>query len=937
MKINGSLVFDASSASEIKNLRVEKYANFASVPAWTSASAGRLVYTIDTGFLYYGDSDSWTQLASGGSAFSQTEGDAIEASLGAGIAADGTFFADGFTDFAGVLVDPTSFTDAINQLATNLSSSDNLYELNDVTLSSAYPITAASDGIKVLYMATTSTWADKSLVLNDNTDITFTSLATGDFLMKSAGNWVNHVLVLDDVTDVTALFGDVNLLTGAAAGTGAYSAGAVTSAMISYLGGATPVTSSIQAQLNGKQALDADLTALSALSGTGIVVRSAADTYVLRTLVAPAAGITITDPAGIAGNPTFALANDLAALEGLTTTGYIVRTGDGTATTRTIAGTATRIVVTNGDGVASNTDIDLATVTQGSGGSFVKVTLDAYGRVSQNTPVVVGDITTLVDTVYVNTSGDTMTGTLNMGTNFVTMDNPPTTDTQAANKAYVDAVAAGLSWKNAVRVATTANVALATDLENGDTVDGITLATGNRVLVKNQSAPAENGIYVVQASGAAVRSTDLDVAGEFMGATVFVTEGTAGADTGWTQTSEVVTVGTTAVTWVQFSGGNTYIWGTGLGNTGNTVFVKLGAGIVELPSDEVGIDVVSNLALQLTGVATGDQLTFVLAGGSGLSQSASGLTIAANGVTNAMILNESHALNADSGTGTLALGDTLIVVGSSVQGINTSVTGQTFTITAANASSSQKGVASFDAGDFTVTAGNVVIAAAGVDNAQLANSTLNFVGSDASADTVALGESLTFVDGASHAGGAALQTSVATNQITTSLREATVSVLGVASFNTAHFSVTAGAVDLAATLDDLTNVSTADAAATNSLLQKSAGDWVAVSPATVAGTMLLGDLSDVTTAPGTDGYALIGQSGGATWAEQKIYHLHTQGSTATTWTVTHSLGQQYCNVTVVDATDEVVIPQSITFDSTTQLTVTFNTAIAGKVVVMGIA
>lgn len=70
----------------------------------------------------------------------------------------------------------------------------------------------------------------------------------------------------------------------------------------------------------GKQDADADLTAISALSGTGIAVRTAADTWALRSLAAPAAGFSITNPAGVAGNPTFALTNDLAALEGLTGT-----------------------------------------------------------------------------------------------------------------------------------------------------------------------------------------------------------------------------------------------------------------------------------------------------------------------------------------------------------------------------------------------------------------------------------------------------------------------------------------------------------------------------------------------------------------------------------------------------------------------------------------
>jgi hypothetical protein len=103
----------------------------------------------------------------------------------------------------------------------------------------------------------------------------------------------------------------------------------------------------------------------------------------------------------------------------------------------------------------------------------------------------------------------------------------------------------------------------------------------------------------------------------------------------------------------------------------------------------------------------------------------------------------------------------------------------------------------------------------------------------------------------------------------------------------------------------------------------------------VQGDTTLDELSDVDVTGAADGDALI--FNGTTWVDQKIYHLHTQGSDSASWTVTHDIGQQYCNVTVVDASDEVIIPQSITFTSTSALTITFNTAIQGKAVVMGVA
>jgi hypothetical protein len=106
--------------------------------------------------------------------------------------------------------------------------------------------------------------------------------------------------------------------------------------------------------------LDADLQAIAALTGTGILSRTADGVWALRTMQAPAAGLTITNPGGVAGNETFALANDLAALEGLASTGIAVRTATDTWAQRTITGTANRVSITNGDGVSGNPTADIA-------------------------------------------------------------------------------------------------------------------------------------------------------------------------------------------------------------------------------------------------------------------------------------------------------------------------------------------------------------------------------------------------------------------------------------------------------------------------------------------------------------------------------------------------------------------------------------------------
>ena len=135
---------------------------------------------------------------------------------------------------------------------------------------------------------------------------------------------------------------------------------------------------------------------------------------------------------------------------------------------------------------------------------------------------------------------------------------------------YVDSVAQGLHIHASAVAATTANITLATDVENGDVLDGVTLATGNRILVKNQSTASENGIYVVAASGAPTRATDFDSSAEIQGGDfIFVTGGTVNDNTGYVQTSVVTTVGTDPITFSQFSGAGTFTAGTGLTLTGS--------------------------------------------------------------------------------------------------------------------------------------------------------------------------------------------------------------------------------------------------------------------------------------------------------------------------------------------------------------------------------
>jgi len=167
-------------------------------------------------------------------------------------------------------------------------------------------------------------------------------------------------------------------------------------------------------------------------------------------------------------------------------------------------------------------------------------------------------------------TGGTMSGAIAMGTNKITGLDTPTADADAANKGYVDGVAQGLDIKASCRVATTVAGTLATSFANGQTVDGIVLVTGNRILIKNQVTGSTNGIYTVNASGAPTRSTDADTSAEVTnGMFTFIEEGTVNGSTSWVLTTpNPITLGTTALTFTQFSGAGTYTASDGVLLTG---------------------------------------------------------------------------------------------------------------------------------------------------------------------------------------------------------------------------------------------------------------------------------------------------------------------------------------------------------------------------------
>lgn len=205
------------------------------------------------------------------------------------------------------------------------------------------------------------------------------------------------------------------------------------------------------------------------------------------------------------------------------------------------------------------------------------------------------------------------TASVSMGSQKITNLLDPTSAQDAATKAYVDATTTGLDVKNSVRAATTVAGTLASSFENGDVIDGVTLATGNRILIKNQASGAENGIYTVNATGAPTRATDADSNTEVTGGMfVFVEEGTANADTGWVMTNNgAITLGTTALTFAQFSGAGAYTAGTGLTQSGTTFNVGAGTGILA-NADDVAIDTTVVARKYTTTVGDGTATSYVI-------------------------------------------------------------------------------------------------------------------------------------------------------------------------------------------------------------------------------------------------------------------------------------------------------------------------------------
>lgn len=300
-----------------------------------------------------------------------------------------------------------------------------------------------------------------------------------------------------------------------------------------------------------------------------------ANEHIDHTAVTLTAGDGLTGGGDISASRSFALDfSDLATTDTAVGATDLVSIHDGAQKKITFANFEGSLNHDNLTGFVADEHIahSAVTITAGSG-------LTGGGTIAASRTIDVGagtGISVAADSVSINQAANlTWTGAHSFTGGSITVPTP-TSSTQAANKSYVDGLVNGLDVKASVRVATTANITLS----GTQTIDGVLVAVGNRVLVKDQTTASANGIYVV-ASGAWTRATDADTSAEVTaGMFTFVAEGTTNADSGWVlTTNDTITLGTTSLAFSQFSGAGQITAGDGLTKSGNTINAVAGTGI----------------------------------------------------------------------------------------------------------------------------------------------------------------------------------------------------------------------------------------------------------------------------------------------------------------------------------------------------------------------
>ena len=359
--------------------------------------------------------------------------------------------------------------------------------------------------------------------------------------------------------------------------------------------------------------------------GTSLAVARADHTHEMPDVLGTTNQITVTKDA-TTGDATFSLPNDVT-VQGNISAATFTGSFTGNADTASKLKDAREIKLTgdvtgsvNFDGSA-NVEI-AATVAPNSvalgddtTGSFVQTVsvsgngLSKTGGVGEKEDITISSNATYLSTpetiVFRDSEGDFEAHDITA--NKVIITGTPTSATDAVTKGYVDGLKQGLDVKDSVKLATTVNIAL----DNTTTaVDGVSIVTGDRILVKNQDTGSQNGVYVASTTGAWSRAEDFVQGKVSAGAFFFVEAGNLNGNNGFTLTTDdPISIGNTALTFTQFSGAGQVIDGDGINKNGNTLSVNVGTGIV-IETDAVSIDktvVVRKVIGTIPAASTGTQ------------------------------------------------------------------------------------------------------------------------------------------------------------------------------------------------------------------------------------------------------------------------------------------------------------------------------------------
>lgn len=374
--------------------------------------------------------------------------------------------------------------------------------------------------------------------------------------------------------------------------------GSVSNTEFGYLDG---VTSAIQTQIDSKQAtitggastiVSSDLTADRALvsNGSGKVAVSS----VTATELGYVSGVTSAIQTQFGTKLT--ASNNLSDVSSTST----ARTNLGLAIGTNVQAYDAELAAIAG--LTSAADKGIQFTGSGTAGTYDlttagKALLDDADASAQRTTLGLGTIATQ-NANNVALTGGTITG---LG--------DPSSTSDAATKNYVDTLVAGLRTRVIARVASTANVNISTGLENGDTLDGVTLVTGNRVLLKDQSTASQNGLYIVVASGAASRDPEFDIISEIAGQLILVSEGSTHADDLFLCTTDTsATLGSSSISYTQVfpSSGGT-VTSVAVADSGSSEFTVTGSPITSSGTINIAVN---SIAATKIGTGTVDNTEF---------------------------------------------------------------------------------------------------------------------------------------------------------------------------------------------------------------------------------------------------------------------------------------------------------------------------------------